>query len=149
PGASNSFVFHRELVINEIMYHHHNMLPIATNMKPQSSSEQWIELYNRGSNTVTLTGWSLSGGIRYKFPNGRTLTAGAYLVVANNSAMLRSNYPSADIIGDFQGKLSHNGDTIELDDAAGNPVSTVTYSTGGRWPDAASGGGSSLELRDP
>ena len=149
PGSSNSFAFHSELVINEIMYHHHNLPPIATNMLPQTSPEQWVELYNRSSNTINLTGWSLAGGISFNFPSGKTIAAGAYLVVANDSATLRSNYPSIDIVGDFSGKLSHNGDSVELDDASDNPVSTVSYSTAGRWPDAASGGGSSLELRDP
>ena len=59
PGASNSFAFHTEIVINEIMYHH-GLLPAPnTNSPPQGSAEQWLELYNRSTNTVDLTGWDV------------------------------------------------------------------------------------------
>jgi hypothetical protein len=149
PGASNNFTFHRELVINEIMYDHQSLPATNVVVPGAASSEQWLELYNRSTNTVDLTGWSLSGGISYNFPSGKTIAAGAYLVVAKDSAALRLSYPTIDIIGDYSGKLSHNGDTIELDDQAGNPANIVTYYPGGRWPEAASGGGSSLELMDP
>ena len=36
-----------------------------------------------------------------------------------------------------------------LSDLHGNPADEVTYYDGGRWPSAADGNGSSLELRDP
>jgi len=148
PGASNNVSFHREIVINEIMYDH-QLLP-ATNGQPrQSSSEAWVELYNRSTNTVDLTGWHLEGGIRYDFLPGKTLGAGAYLVVAKNSAALRTLYPAVDIVGDFSGKLSHSGDAVVLDDADDNRVNVVNYFPYGRWPEYAAGGGSSLELRDP
>jgi hypothetical protein len=148
PGGSNQFVFRGEIVINEIMYHHQLLRP-TNGLAPQSSSEQWIELYNRSNNVVDLTGWSIGGGISFNFSNATTIGPGAYLVVAKDSATLRSNYPAIAIVGDFSGKLSHSGGTIILQDAAGNPANTVTYNTDGRWAHPAAGGGSSLELRDP
>ena len=148
PGASNSVFLHREIVINEIMYHHQSS-PATNGVPPQASDEQWIELYNKGSNTVDLTGWHLEGGIRYDFLPGKMLGSGSYLVVAGNAAALRALYPSIDIVGDFSGKLSHNGDTVVLDDDVDNPVNSIRYYNGGRWPGLADGGGSSLELRDP
>ena len=30
----------------------------------------WIELYNRATNTVNLTGWTLAGGAKFAFPPG-------------------------------------------------------------------------------
>jgi hypothetical protein len=148
PGASNSVTLHREVVINEIMYHHQSA-PGANGLPPQSSDEQWVELYNKSTNMVDLTGWHLEGGIDYDFLPGKTLSPGSYLVVARNATALRALYPSIDIVGDFSGKLSHKGDSIVLDDGADNPVSSVRYYTGGRWAELADGGGSSLELRDP
>ncbi len=59
------------------------------------------------------------------------------------------SYPSIDIVGNYGGKLSQNGDTITLLDPAGNPADSVRYYTAGRWAGAADGGGSSLELMDP
>jgi len=148
PGGTNSFSFHRDIVINEIMYDHRN-LPPTNGLPAQNSPESWVELYNRGAAAVDLSGWSLGGGITYDFPPGQTLAPGAYLVVAGDAAYLRSLYPGITILGDFGKSLSHSGDTLVLYDAAGNSANQVRYFTDGRWPLYAAGGGSSLELRDP
>ena len=116
---------------------------------PQESSEAWVEFYNRGSNIVDLTGWSINGGIGFNFAPGTTIAAGGYLVLANNVSHMQSNYPGVAVVGPFTGKLSHHDDTIILVDAAGNVANQVHYYHGGRWPEYAAGGGASLELRDP
>jgi hypothetical protein len=54
-----------------------------------ATGPDWVEFYNRGSSTVTLTGWTVldntdaGGGRPYTFPPGTTIAAGAYLVVNN------------------------------------------------------------------
>ncbi len=143
PGASNSFVLHSEIVINEIMYHHR--AESVTNDSP----EAWIELFNRGSNAVNLTGWKFDEGITYNFPSNQVIAAGGYLVVAKDAAYLNSLYPGINAIGQFSGNLSKGGERLLLKDANGNPANTVHYFDGGRWPENADAGGSSLELRDP
>ncbi|HWI58987.1 MAG TPA: lamin tail domain-containing protein, partial [Bacillota bacterium] len=148
PGQGNVFVFHDEIVINEIMYHH-QLLPATNNLLPQPSDEAWVELYNRSSQPVNLSGWKLDGGISYHFAAGQVLKANSYLVVAKDAAALRALYPGVDLVGNISGQLSHNGETIVLEDPAGNPANRVHYYTAGRWPAYADGGGSSLELRDP
>ncbi|MGO8925383.1 MAG: lamin tail domain-containing protein [Limisphaerales bacterium] len=115
----------------------------------QDSPEAWVEFFNRGSNTVDLTGWAVSGGIGFSFAPGTTLPAGGYLVLANDVGYMQSKYPGIAVVGPFTGKLSHHDDTIILTDAAGNVANQVHYYDGGRWPSYADGGGSSLELRDP
>jgi hypothetical protein len=146
PGAANSFSFHREVVINEIMYHHR---PVSQRPNFRDSSEAWIELYNRSGLPVDMSGWSLGGGIEYLFEPGTSLAPGEYLVVAADRDSLAAIYPGIRIAGSFQKKLSRHGDRLLLMDAAGNPVNEVSYLDGGRWPEYADGGGSSLELRDP
>lgn len=148
PGANNSFAVHTELVINEIMYDHKDVPAVDTNSLPTSNPEQWLELYNRSGSPVNLTGWSLSGGISYSFTAGQTIAPGGYLVVAKDAATLRLSYPAIDIVGNYSGKLGGD-DTITLNDPLGNPANQVHYYGGGRWPETAGGGGSSLELRDP
>ncbi|HTI99972.1 MAG TPA: lamin tail domain-containing protein [Dongiaceae bacterium] len=148
PGASNSFAFHSELVINEIMYKHQAFPAASTNVPPQDNSEEWVELYNRSTNAVNLAGWELSGGISYAFTTGKILTPGAYLVVAQDPTALQTAHPAADIVGGFSGHLGGE-DVIELKDPRGNVANQVHYYDGGRWPEYPDGGGSSLELRDP
>jgi len=139
----NSFAFHDDIVINEIMYHH------QPQYKPyQKSDEEWIELYNRSSETVALSGWNFTDGIEFTFPENTLILPHSYLVVAGDAATLASQYPSIDIVGDFSGQLSNGGERIVLIDTNRNPVDEVRYYDGGRWPQYADGGGSSLELRD-
>ena len=113
------------------------------------SPEAWVEFFNRGTNSMDLTGWAVRGGIGFRFAPGTTLPAGGYLVLANDIGYIHSNYPGTAVVGPFTGKLSHHDDLLSLTDAAGNVANQVHYFHGGRWPDYAGGGGSSLELRDP
>jgi regulation of enolase protein 1 (concanavalin A-like superfamily) len=150
PGTNNSSMFIGEIVINELMYH-----PISEN-----DDDQFIELYNRGIYTLSLAGWQFTSGITFTFPTNASLAPGGYLVVARNRTNLFAKYPNlnaGNTVGDFSGKLSHNGERVALampQSLNGSKTiyvveDEVTYGTGGRWGQWSSGGGSSLELIDP
>src|SRR4029079_9368189 len=47
------------------------------------------------------------------------------------------------------GTIRRGGERLVLADASGNPANQVTFANDSPWPTAASGEGSSLELRDP
>lgn len=115
----------------------------------EEPSEEWIELYNRGTTPVDLEGWELCDAIEFEFPPGTTLQPAEYLVVAQDAAALREKYPAIDVVGDFSRSLSDRDERILLEDAEGNPADEVHYYERGRWPEYADGGGSSLELRNP
>ncbi len=136
-GGPNTVEAQSDVVIAEVMYH-----------RPSGLTEEWIELYNRGAAPVDLSGWQLADAVGFVFPDGTRLDAGAWLVVANNAAELRSAVPGIEVLGGFVGSLDNSGDRILLLDALGNPADEVRYFDGGRWAAAADGGGSSLELRD-
>jgi hypothetical protein len=148
PEATNQFALHDTIVINEIMYRH-QPFPSVDGQPAQDNPEEWIELFNRGTSAVNLTGWALKGGVDYLFPSGKILAPGAYLVIAKDAAALRLTYPGVDIVGNFDGNLSSDGEILRIEDANGNPADEVHYYSDGRWPESARGGGSSLELRDP
>ena len=148
PGASNQFSLRTAIVINEIMYR--RALAVPTNNEPvPASTEQWIELHNRTTQAVDLTGWEIDGGIQYRFGAGQRLTPGGYLVVARDADQVRQLHPTAEVVGDFSGRLSSRSDWIVLRDPLGNPADEVQYFDSGHWPAYADGGGSSLELTDP
>jgi len=151
-GAANA----QDVVISEIMYH-----PSSEN-----DNEEYIELYNRGTSPADLAGWKITRGISFDFPD-ITLGPGEYLVVASDVATFKAKYPSVTrVIGNFRGKLSNRGETVELVDAAGNTVDRVPYADEGDWAvreegpldhghrgwvwsDEHDGGGRSLELINP
>ncbi len=147
PGAANIIALHGEVVINEVMYHHApKTLPDGT---AEASPEEWIELFNRGSVDVDVGGWRLADEVEFEVPAGTTLPAGGYLILARDAAGLKAAHPGIPVVGDYDGKLDNDGGRILLLDACGNVADEVAYRDGGRWPSAADGGGSSLELRDP
>ena len=113
------------------------------------SNEEWIELYNRGTETIDLSGWSLDDAVRFEFEPGTLLAPGEFAVVANDASHLAALHPAIDITGEFSGRLTNTGERIQLRDANGNLADEVRFFRGGRWPKFADGGGSSLELRDP
>ncbi len=146
PGEPNTIDLTDDVVINELQYHR---APVSREGEPVTARpEEWIELYNRGADAVDLGGWRLVDGVAYTFPAGTVLAPYAYLVVANDAAALRVEHPDVDVVGDFSGRLDNASDRVLLLDARGNPADEVRYYDGGRWPGAADGGGSSLELRD-
>ncbi|HAB17066.1 MAG TPA: hypothetical protein DCE44_11520, partial [Verrucomicrobiales bacterium] len=153
-GASNRFARHDEIVFNEILYHAPPTLEVpASGANPavpyRANPEQWIELFNRSTHAVDLTGWRLDGGIDFHFAAGVTVPAGGYLVVAKDPGALQEKFPGLVALGPFTNRLSGSGELLMLRDAEDNPADTVHYFDDGRWPEAADGGGSSLELRDP
>ncbi|HWH68149.1 MAG TPA: lamin tail domain-containing protein, partial [Candidatus Sulfotelmatobacter sp.] len=158
PGQPNASIRVSDIVINELMYH-----PIT-----EDDNDQYIELYNRGTNPINLQGWRLEEAVSFSFPSSAVLAPDSFLVIAKNAAHLRTNYSNLtanNTLGDFSGKLSGNGerlvltmpDTIASTNSSGIwqtnlihiAVDEVTYGNGGRWPQWADGGGSSLELIDP
>jgi hypothetical protein len=149
PGTNNSAIVIGDIVINELMYD-----PISG-----SDDDQYIELYNKGTNTVNLAGWQFTSGVTFTFPTGAVIGSGGYVVVGKNITNLFAHYTnlnSGNTYGNYSGKLSHNGELVVLaqpETYFGTNIlveeDQVTYASGGRWGEWSSGGGSSLELIDP
>lgn len=119
----------------------------ATKSRPGNT--QWIELYNRGTETIDLSNWDFGEGIDFTFPDGTTLAADSYLVISNDPATLASQHPGITILGPFEGRLSRRSETVTLRDEHNNPADTLRYFDGGAWPEKADAGGSTMELIDP
>ena len=148
PGEANPSRPPCEVVINEIQYHarpqvRDGAVPYAEN------PEEWIELFNRGTQPVSLDGWRLDEAIRFTFPSNTVLGAGAYLVVALDPVAFATAHPGVPALGGWSGQLSNQGERIFLRDTLGNRVDEVHYRTRAPWPAHPDGGGSTLELRDP
>ncbi len=139
PGEPNEISVNTSIVINELMFHPYE----------NDDTLEYIELYNRGTEAVDMSGWSFDEGVDFVFPIETTLDAGDYLVVAKNQETIAQKYAVSNVIGNFGGNLENEGEKVELVDAIGNVVDEVRYSGGGRWPIWAAGWGSSLELIDP
>lgn len=110
-----------DVVINEFMASNS-----ATAADQDGEFDDWIELFNNGSSSIDLSGYSLSDDssdlMQWTFPTGTTIAANGYLIIwadnDENQAGLHANF-----------KLSASGETILLVNPAGVIVDQVSYLT--------------------
>ncbi len=126
------------VVLNEIMYH------------PASDEDrmEWIELHNQLIVPVDLSGWSLSDGVAYIFPNGTVIPAEGYLVIAVSPEDLKTATGLDSVYGPFSGRLANSGERLRLQNNSGRIMDQIEYSDGGDWPVAPDGSGVSLAKID-
>lgn len=99
-----------------------------------SSSDEWIELYNRGSAAVDLSGWTLKstdGTINILFTSSdtdHTIAAGEYFILAR-----AGTFESVVINKNISDSISNDGKALELRNASGILIDTAN-ANGGAWP---------------
>jgi hypothetical protein len=131
------------LVITKIMYR-----PDSTINFPSSSDQEFIEIFNNGSETINLTGVYFRGtGFVYQFPVNSEIAPNSTKVLAGNSQvfMAKHRFPPS---GQFTRNLSNTGEKLVLADGFGNVIDSVAYSNLPPWP-FADANGYYLELTDP
>jgi hypothetical protein len=155
-GGPNAQPAINDIVINEIMYHHGT----------RDERYEYVELYNRGNETVSIAGWAFTDGISYTFEPGTQLPPDSYIVIAKDPNFIAGVYDNltigTNLLGPYTGSLDDHSERIRLsypykdvDPLTGDvevlmiTADEVTYYDGGRWPSWADGQGASLELRDP
>ena len=124
--------------INEVMYH-----------PPAAGDAEWIELHNQMAVNMDLSGWRITGGVNFTFPNGTTIAAGGHLVVASDPAALQTSAGITGVLGPWTGALDNGSETTRLGNRIGREMDRFEYQDSGRFPVAADGGGVSLAKRQP
>jgi hypothetical protein len=143
----------RSLIINEIMY------------DPLDGQNEWLELYNRGSQPVDLAHWAFndkatSSGVNSFVisDSAMTVLSGGFVVVAAESSVcnifpnLRSSHPDISLsILNRSGGFSFNndGDAVVLKDLTGQTIDSVAYVSRWHHPDVVDTRGRSLERINP
>jgi hypothetical protein len=146
-----------DIVINEIMYN-------TDEAQGDSSEGEWVELYNRGTSTVDLSGWKVTiSGTETTIPAGTTMAPDSYLVLASQLTDTNGNGVAfAYLYGDRNGTwdpaldgfaaidakdfaLSDTSDTVSITSVPESITVTLTFDDG--W--GADGDGRSLEKKDP
>ena len=127
------------LVVSEVMYH------------PVDGAEmlEFIELYNNRAVFEDLTGYAFTNGIQYAFEPGTIIGPKEYLVVARDPSALKAAYGSSGVHGPFAGRLSNDGERIELSNSNGEIVISFRYDDERPWPASPDGTGHSLILSNP
>jgi len=117
----------RNIIFNEIHY----------DAEPKTDLAEFVELYNAGTTTVTLSGWAVDGGIEYLIPAETELAPDNYLTIAQQPDAVRQKYAfstTMSILGPYQGKLSTGGELLTLRDQQGTEIDQLKYGLGFPWP---------------
>jgi hypothetical protein len=115
---------------------------------PGNRPTEFIELHNTSASAVSLAGWRFTRGVDFTFPPGASIPAGGYAVVAMNPAAFLAEFGFA-AYGPWAGRLSGEGETVELVDAAGGVIDSVGYKSEFPWPISPGSEGASMELIHP
>ena len=141
PGAANSryceFAEER-VVINEINYNSDN----------SADPGDWVELYNPMPYELDLSGWQFfDENNAFTFPAGVTLSAGAYMVLVEDSTMFASIFPNvSNYIGSFGFNLSGGGERITILANGLCVADYVIYDDDAPWDTTPDGTGATLSL---
>jgi hypothetical protein len=109
---------------------------------------EFLEVANVGNTAADLSG-AYFEGIDFRFDDGVRLQPGQYLVLIRNLRNFRLRYPTVEVFGQYQGKLSDKGESITLYHPDGERWLQMSYDDNYGWPLSANGAGDSLEVIDP
>jgi hypothetical protein len=111
---------------------------------PGPDDLEFIEFANPTDHPIDLTGIQLGRAVSFTF--GPTfLLPGEALLVVEDAVAFHEEVEGARIAGQWAGALSNGGETLEVTDAQGRLLLTLTYDDEGDWPREADGIGSTLE----
>ncbi|MGL1886157.1 MAG: CotH kinase family protein [Reichenbachiella sp.] len=132
-----------DIIINEIFY----------NSDEEFDAMDWVELYNKGVQSVNISQWILKDdddNHQYIIPDNTIIEAGTFLILCQSKENFQDKY-DANIpnIGNFEFGLSGNGDCIRLYNSQEELAEQVCYLTEAPWPISSDGEGSSLGLGHP
>ncbi len=117
--TDNTSALAGDLVINEFMASND-----TTQADQDGDFDDWIELYNNTTSSISLDGFHLSDDVdnptKWAFPAGSSIDGNGYLIIWADEDLEQDG-----LHADF--KLSAGGETVVLTDADGAIVDTVTY----------------------
>jgi hypothetical protein len=152
-GAVNSMTYEgspselqQHLRITEIMYDPRD--------PPEGSPYEdgffeYVEFRNLSTNSLDVSGVRFSGGFAFSFTNGVTnLAPGAFLVLVRNREAFATRYDTNGLLitGEYDGRLSNNGEELKLEDPNSETILEFRYSDA--WYTNTDGHGYSLTIRD-
>lgn len=139
--GSNYIIFNASprVMISKIYYNSSN----------NPARSEFIGIYNPSTEPIDLSGYKLTNGVIYTFPQGVILDPGYTVLVAKwEIGGLPENYVHQSYQW-TEGSLSNEGETIQLTDSSGIVIDQVSYSPNAPWPSVDGGDEKVLSLLDP
>lgn len=142
-----------DLVVSEIHYHPAEAItPADVNTSTNQDDYEFLEFFNRSTQTLDLSGCFFDRGLTFVFPEGSTIPARSRRVIVSNRPAFLARYgPTSTtlVLGEFanDSRLANSGEILSLRDPDGQTIFALRYDDDPPWPDAPDGSGPSLVLR--
>jgi hypothetical protein len=136
---------YKNIRINEI---HYNVSDSTINGSLVDGKEfDFIELKNRGTTDVDMTDVIFDKGVTIYFPDGFTIPAGGFAILAEDAVNFQVKYGFApDLV--WEGKLDNGGETLRYVDPNKEVIDKVTYDDVFPWDALPDQGQYSLAVID-
>ncbi|MCA9152917.1 MAG: lamin tail domain-containing protein, partial [Planctomycetales bacterium] len=139
------------LRVSEMNYHPADPTAAELALLPEitASDFEFVELLNVSRSVVDLAGIRIVNGVEATIADAVLPAGQAALLVRNPAAFALRYGNDLPVVAQFQGQLDNAGETVEIVDANGSLLATITYDDSSPWPTAADGDGATLELTSP
>ena len=117
----HSFVALPKVMISDIQYFH-----------PENADQEFIKLVNPGTETLDLSGYAVSVGIIFSFPEGTTLEPDEKIMLVRDINLFPSE--TGQVYEWTSGQLENQGELLLLTDNHGIVVDHVSYLPLEPWP---------------
>lgn len=138
------------LSISEFHYHPANPEEInEINVSKDRDDYEFIEFLNRSATPIELTNVYFKDGINFQFETNSIINANERAVIVRNREAFKARYGTNDninILGQYSGRLSNDGETVILATKGGETLIEFTYNDQEPWAISADGNGPSLVL---
>jgi len=136
--TSNAYT--QSVKINEVMYN------FGYNLDKLEAGN-WVELYNTTNANINIKDWQIKFGDSLLVAPNYNLGPNQFVVVSSKDSLMRANYPSIPLLaGSVSGGLDDNSEQIQILNATGMVIDSLTYYDRGLWPECADGKAQSLSL---
>ena len=126
-----------DLIINEIHYHPNDTI----------NRKEFVEIYNPDSQSRMLDQYQFSEGICFTFPDGTTIAANEYILIAEDATQYDGN--GYQVFQWENSGLDKDGESLVLQNPLQQNIDSIFYNDKKPWDEVPDGQGYSLELLHP
>jgi len=121
---------------------------LVPNPAGSDAGNEWVELYNKDSSSVDISGWQLEAGtssysVRFTLPASTTIAPQAYIVIGGPAVAFADHNAASALT---MGNATSSSDAARLLNCVGTPIDTVVYGSpnSDNWDDDSGGAATSL-----
>jgi hypothetical protein len=109
---------------------------------------EFIILSNKGTKDIDISGYSITKGVSFSFPEESNFRAGRDIYITNNASSEFWFDKGLNVYQWESGRLADDGEAVKIETPTGIIIDRVRYNENTTWPDAKSGQGIQLIADD-